>query len=393
MGFTIEDTLTVSKNVYKMKLIAGRQGWSNSIKWILLVEDFTILEHFTGKEMAVTTGLGFENEDLLLRLAGTLSEKNASALVINTGFYVKSIPPSLIRKCDELSLPLLTVPWEVSVSDMIKDLTLRVYYEDMADEHISTALINAIRSPLDEASYREDLLPYFDVDGEFQVIIISPSGLDTMDTVDRRRLSYRLQLYFEDITHNANFFYYDSHFVLVINDVTDAETDHIIEGFLGRMAQRMPERKISIGIGSRVKDISRLHISFKRALAADRFNRRHPGATAHFDKMGINRLFYSVGDTALLDEMSDGLLAPLIDYDQKNPGSDYVKVLRLYLEMNGSIQTVAEQLFTHRNTVIYRMNKIRQLLDCDLTDPADRTRYLIACLIREELQRTPEDPA
>ena len=106
MGFTIEDTLTVSQNIYNMKLLAGRQGWSNSIKWILLVEDFTILEHFSGKEMAVTTGLGFDTEERLLRLAETLSARNASALVINTGFYIRDIPPSLIERCDALSLPL-----------------------------------------------------------------------------------------------------------------------------------------------------------------------------------------------------------------------------------------------------------------------------------------------
>ena len=42
MGFTIEDTLTISKDAYDMKLLAGETGWSNSIKWILLVEDFTV---------------------------------------------------------------------------------------------------------------------------------------------------------------------------------------------------------------------------------------------------------------------------------------------------------------------------------------------------------------
>ena len=385
MGFTIEDTLTVSKNMYHMQIIAGREGWSNSIKWILLVEDFTILEHFSGKEMAVTTGLGFDTEESLLRLARTLSNKNAAALVINTGFYIRDIPKALIRECDELALPLLTVPWEVSISDMIKDLTLRVYYEDMADEQISAAVIRAIRNPFDETAYREDLKAHFDVDGEFQVIIISPSGLDTMDTVDRRRLSYRLQLYFEDITHNGNFFYYDSHFVMVTNDIPPEETDEILNGFLKRTAQRMPDRQIFVGVGSIVRDISRLYISFRRALAAERYSRRHPGEAVYFDKIGINRLFYSVDDTALIKELGEDILAPLVDYDRKNPGSDYVKVLKLYLESNGSIQTVADAFFTHRNTIIYRMNRIRQLLDTDLTDPGDRTRYLIACLIWEEV--------
>lgn len=386
MGFTIEDTLTVSKDAYHMELLAGEEGWSNSIKWILLVEDFTILEHFTGKEMVVTTGLGFKTEDILLRLVQTLSDKNASALVVNTGYYIKEIPASVIDKCNELALPLLTVPWEVSVSDMIKDLTLRIYNEDMADEQISAALIRAIRRPDDEASYREDLKPHFDIDGDFQVIVISPPGLDTMDTVDRRRMSYRLQLYLENITHNGNFFYYDSHFVLVVNDIKAEDTDNIIDGFLRRTSRRMKDQSIYVGVGSRVKDISNLHISFRRALAADSYNRVHPGQASYFDKMGVNRLFYSLDDTSLLKEISLGLLSSLIEYDRRNPGSDYVKVLKLYLEANGSIQTVADALFTHRNTIIYRMNRIRQILGCDLTEASDRTTYLIACLIWTEFE-------
>ena len=147
----------------------------------------------------------------------------------------------------------------------------------------------------------------------------------------------------------------------------------------------MPDRQIFVGVGSIVRDISRLYISFRRALAAERYSRRHPGEAVYFDKIGINRLFYSVDDTALIKELGEDILAPLVDYDRKNPGSDYVKVLKLYLESNGSIQTVADAFFTHRNTIIYRMNRIRQLLDTDLTDPADRTRYLIACLIWEEV--------
>ena len=65
MGFTIEDMLTVSGNHYKMNLIAGKGGWSNSISWLLMLEDIKIIQNFSGKELAVTTGLGFPSEDSL----------------------------------------------------------------------------------------------------------------------------------------------------------------------------------------------------------------------------------------------------------------------------------------------------------------------------------------
>ena len=58
MGFTVEDMLLVSRQRYQMKLIAGKEGWSNSISWLLMVEDLTIVQRFSGKELAVTTCLG-----------------------------------------------------------------------------------------------------------------------------------------------------------------------------------------------------------------------------------------------------------------------------------------------------------------------------------------------
>ena len=49
MGFTIEDMLVVSQDRYKMKMVAGNGGWSNSISWLLMLEDLTIIHNFTGK--------------------------------------------------------------------------------------------------------------------------------------------------------------------------------------------------------------------------------------------------------------------------------------------------------------------------------------------------------
>lgn len=381
MGFTIEDMLVISRDQYKMRLVAGKNGWSNSIKWIFMFENTTILEHFTGKEMGVTTGLGFQTEEQLLNLVTIMAKKHASGLIVNTGFYLMSIPESVIEKCNEEDLPLLEVPWEVSVSEMIKDLTLRIFQQDRADEQISKALIRAIKQPDARDSYESDLLPYFDIDGTFQTILISNGHLDTMDTVDRRRLSYRLQIFLENITHNGNFFYYDSYFVLVVNNVTKKELDEtIIQRFIRKVSRKLPEEDIYVSVGSYVQDISTLYRSFRRARSAMTMALSHKRNLVYFDDMGIDRLFYSTRDKQLIIEMGQDLLQPLIDYDEKK-GTDYINTLRLFLEYNGSIQAVAKEMYTHRNTVIYHLNNIKKLLDSELDTPEERLPYLFACLI------------
>ena len=380
MGFTIEDMNLMAKDRYHMEFIAGKRGWSNSISWVLMMEDTAIIRNFAGKELAVTTGLGFDTEEKLLGLARKLVVCHASGLIINTGEYIHELPQSLCDYCDENDLPLMTVPWEVYLSEMIKDLSIRIFLQGTTDEEIR-ALIHAIEEPDNQENYRKVLLPYLDIDGEFQVVLFTTGGLDEMDTVERKRLGYRLQIYLENITHNGSFFYYDANFVLIMNDVSRKDFDEIVEGMISRTKRRMPEVHISVGAGSKVVDIANLRTAYQRAKAAVNMAQHMNRDMVHFDEMGIYRLLYSVSDKAILKEMSEDLLQPLLTYDAKH-NSNYVEVLEKYLEYNGSIQAVAEAMYTHRNTIIYRVTNIKKLLGTELDTTEERFQYQMAYYIR-----------
>lgn len=381
MSFTIEDMMLTSEKRYEMKFLAGKNGWANSISWVHLLEDTTIIQNFWGKEVAVTTGLGFPEKEDWMRLVQKLNRYHASGLIINVGQYIREIPEELMAYCDENDLPLLTVPWEVRLSDMIKDFSIRVFVQDNTDEQIATALIAAIETPDNQTAYRRELWQYFDVDGSFQVLLLTCEGLDAMDMVERRKLSYRIQVYLEDITHNASFFYYNSDFVLVANAVPEEALYQLIEGAIKRGEKRMPERKLRVGIGSKCMDISRLSVSYRRAKAAVQMAMTQKRQVVKFDDCGLYRLLYMVEDTGVLQEIETECLAALEEYDRKyNAG--YVETLQSYLKHNGSIQAVAEELYTHRNTVLYRLGNIRKVLGNELKTPEERLPYQMAFYIR-----------
>ena len=123
MGFTIEDMLILSKTRYKMEMIAGDNGWSNSISWVHLLEDTTIIQHFWGKELAVTTGLGFKTTGALKELLEDLIRHHAAGLIINVGKYIMEVPREIIEYCNTNDFPLMIVPWEIFLSDIIKDFS------------------------------------------------------------------------------------------------------------------------------------------------------------------------------------------------------------------------------------------------------------------------------
>ncbi|MBQ8054566.1 MAG: PucR family transcriptional regulator ligand-binding domain-containing protein [Lachnospiraceae bacterium] len=382
MGFTIEDMLVVSQDRYKMKMEAGSGGWSNSISWLLVLEELTIIQNFTGKELAVTTGLGFQKEETMLRLVEELSAHNSSGLIVNTGFYVKEIPQSVKDFCDVNDFPLLTVPWEIILADLIKDLSIRIFVQSSTDEQISEAMIHAIEQPEAQDLYTRELLPHYDLDGTFQVALISTGDLDSMDTVERKRIAYRMHLYLANLTHNGHFFYYASYFVVVMNAIGKEESEEILEAFADRIRVKMTDRKVHIGVSDQVKDIENLHLAYKRARAAVEMAVKREMDLQYFERMGMYRMLYLIEDRALLRDLSDKPLAPLIDYDREHDG-EYVATLESYLRCGGSIKAMSEELYIHRNTILYRMANIKKLLGCSLESPEEKMFYAVACMIRK----------
>ena len=380
MGFTVEDMLIFSKDKYEMELIAGRNGWANSISWLLMVEDTKIIENFRGKELVVTTGLGFDTKEKLLELVKMLDEHHGSGLIINTGFYIKEVPSEVRNFCDDRDLPLMTAPWNMVMSEMIKDLTVRIFLQSQTDEQISAGFIEAIEHPGLEEAYRDRLSRAFDVDGKFQVVLFTTEDLDSMDSVDRKRIGYRLQIYLENISHNAHFFYYNGYYIMILNAVEDEDANMIIDGFGERARRRMPDKTVYVGVGSAVYDVNSVHNSYERAAFAVKKAMEKNEPITRFDDLGIDKILYSISDKLIVEETINKYLGPVIEYDEKH-NSNLKETLLCYLSHNGSVAAVADEMFIHKNTIVYRMGKIRELLSADLDDGEERLYLYLACLL------------
>lgn len=85
-------------------------------------------------------------------------------------------------------------------------------------------------------------------------------------------------------------------------------------------------------------------------------------------------LLYGVDRAAPLDA-SLHLLQPILEDKHAEP---LLLALEAYLENGGKLQVAAERLYLHRNTLRYRLNRIEQLLQVDLTNPQIRFSYQLA---------------
>ena len=225
----------------------------------------------------------------------------------------------------------------------------------------------------------------FDVDGNFQVVLISVEGSDNFNAIERRKIAFQIELCFEKIDSSYAFFWYDGYFVLIVNNLKADELKVIIDKMHKRAKKRIDDKRVYLGIGSQMKDLGQVYLSYKRAKAAILMAMQFELPIVFFEDMGVYQILFSIEDKQILIEMYHRLLQPLIDYDQKHHG-ELEKTLFYYLIYGESQITMAKNLYMHRNTINYRMNKIKELLNCQLDTFEEKVPYMLSYYIKKVLE-------
>ncbi|WP_237036427.1 helix-turn-helix domain-containing protein [Mediannikoviicoccus vaginalis] len=91
-----------------------------------------------------------------------------------------------------------------------------------------------------------------------------------------------------------------------------------------------------------------------------------------------------LGQMDFLEILIPEILKPLLEHDlEKN--SEFLKTLYLYLTEERSLIKVAEIMDIHRNSVVYRINRLSEIVDIDFEDSKTRYNLLIGIEILKEL--------
>jgi DNA-binding PucR family transcriptional regulator len=62
------------------------------------------------------------------------------------------------------------------------------------------------------------------------------------------------------------------------------------------------------------------------------------------------------------------LVRPLVEHDRERRG-DLVRTLRTYFASGANASEAADRMFLHRNSMLYRLERIQKLTGLDLKDP------------------------
>jgi len=137
--------------------------------------------------------------------------------------------------------------------------------------------------------------------------------------------------------------------------------------------------KVTIGIGEYHKGIRRLSESFKEATQALDVGTRLEGAgnIYHIDNLGIGKLL-----TEITEEGQRKFMEKTI-YSAKNNKAKKINetlltTLKAFFDNNLSISKTAKTIYAHRNTLLYRLRRVKEITGLDPKNFDDAVQLRIA---------------
>ena len=178
------------------------------------------------------------------------------------------------------------------------------------------------------------------------------------------------------------------------NPPTSEEALELAERLRRRLASLLAAGHVTIGVGRHHPGIAGLGLSYREAEQALAIGRALLGGdrSVHFEHLGVQRLLFQLRDNPELASFYDDLLGKLQAHDERQ-GAELVNTLEAFFECHGNHVRTAQRLHLHRNTLLYRLDRARNVLGVELDDAETRLALQVALKIGRVIGRRGLDGA
>jgi len=157
----------------------------------------------------------------------------------------------------------------------------------------------------------------------------------------------------------------------------DTAAARACEAVLREMEAALSGYTFALGRSRVAEDPSDLPRAASEALLAANVAQGSSDASAElaFEETGAYRLLLSAmsENPAELQRFYSETVEPLVAYDQQYE-TELVRTLETFLEADGNVAGTAQRLFTHRHTIYYRLERVRELSGLDVSSSDGREK-------------------
>ena len=174
--------------------------------------------------------------------------------------------------------------------------------------------------------------------------------------------------------------------VAVVKEIpanADAKDLHKIAELIEKTVESELSVKTVIGVGTPVKHLGELASRYKEAQIAIDVGKVFDTEKSiiNYENLGIGRLIYQLPTTLCEMFLSEVFKkSPIDSLDQETLG-----IITKFFENNLNISETSRKLFVHRNTLVYRLGKIKKLTGLDLREFDQAIVFKVALMVKKYL--------
>ncbi len=181
----------------------------------------------------------------------------------------------------------------------------------------------------------------------------------------------------------------DEKTIVLVKEVKDGESEESLDKVAKVILDSLNMegiRNVYVSIGGEVTDIKNVSASYKEAKVAMEIGKifEPDKYISDYRKLGIGRIIYQLPQSLckiFIQEVLQGISVDRFD-------EETLTTVNKFFENNLNVSETSRQLYIHRNTLVYRLDKIQKLTGLDLRSFDDAIIFKITLMVSKYLSYT-----
>lgn len=384
---TVEKLLTIPK-LRNIEVVAGKSGLQRKVGHVTVMEVPDIVQWLKGDDFLITSLYAVKDDvQAQCKLINEIAFTSCACIAVKTGQYIKDIHDDLKAVADKHSIPLLCIPYNLNYIDIIVNamnylfeeqnprVVLEKYIKDVIFEAYTDAYTMVERGNLlglmvDKQAYCAMTIQFQHsyVPSEAEMQSLWRTGISIAQFASAQRgLCHCIAV--NTKKHSTILLDSDSE-VIIQRLIPFVEREAITQ-----LQHSLPNHRTYIGYGSAGKGLQGIHDTFFHSLHASQAGQIFfpDQSSYHYGDMEI---YYIVAE--IIGNNKATFFSNLLNQiDSK----DVLETLVTYFESNISVNDTATKLHAHKNTIKYRLQRVKDLTGLDTRSFNDCLKLFMAIAV------------
>lgn len=175
--------------------------------------------------------------------------------------------------------------------------------------------------------------------------------------------------------------------IILVKEIKDIQENNDIEKLANEIFTTLNKEKIKdvyISIGTIVHDLKNVSSSFKEAKMALEVGKifNEEKRIIKYEHLGIGRLIYQLPMNLCKMFINEVLYGETIEqFDEET-----LTTVSKFFENNLNVSETSRQLYIHRNTLVYRLDKLQKMTDLDLRNFDDAITFKMMLMVSKYME-------